>query len=410
MKQRKIPTLAALAVLTYLPILGQPFLSDDYIQIHLGRLYGPVSAWPALALDALYRCRATSILLTHWTEQAFGLVPLGFYITAVALHAAATCMLYLTAFRKLRMDATASFFAAAFFAVYEGHQEAVMWYASLPELLLFLACLGFVWRWVDWMESGRPLHYALALGCFVLALLSKEPGVVLVPVAAALLFWKRRLRLWMWILPLALLALVYTWGIFTAKADHLHLNDGTFSSSAPFVVTWLRSLFRMFWFWGFLSLLVIRWKQLPLPAVFWIAVSLLPYCFLTYMPHVPSRHIYLASAGMALIVGVAFTEISQHRWLLKALLAAMLIHNIGYVWIKKRQQFLDRAEPTEQLLRIAREKGAPLTIGCFPYTREVAERTVEVMLRWDARQSLRWSNETGALDLCGKLSPVSSRQ
>ena len=136
MHEHPIRTLTVLAVVTYQPVLVQPFLSDDYIQIHLGRLYGPISAWPALALDALYRCRATSILVTHWTEQAFGLAPLGFYLTSIALHAAATCLLYLTAVRKLRMDATASFLAAAFFAVYEGHQEAVMWYASMPELLL----------------------------------------------------------------------------------------------------------------------------------------------------------------------------------------------------------------------------------------------------------------------------------
>ncbi len=104
MHQREIRTLSLLAVLTYLPVLTQPFLSDDYIQIHLGRFYGPVSAWPALAADALYRCRATSIILTHWTEQALGLAPLGFYLTAIALHAAATCLLYLTAVRKLRTE------------------------------------------------------------------------------------------------------------------------------------------------------------------------------------------------------------------------------------------------------------------------------------------------------------------
>ena len=66
-RRRLLLILAALGLLAYLPALALPLLSDDYTQIWLGRRYGPVSGWRDLALDALYRCRATSILLTHWT-------------------------------------------------------------------------------------------------------------------------------------------------------------------------------------------------------------------------------------------------------------------------------------------------------------------------------------------------------
>jgi hypothetical protein len=249
------------------------------------------------------------------------------------------------------------------------------------------------------MESGGARRYALALGCFVFALLSKEPAVVLVPVALALLYWRGKLRLWLWVWPLALLALVYTWGIFAAKADHLHLNDGTFSSSAPFMQTWLRSQFRMFWFWGFLALLTLRtWRKIPLSGAFWAGLSLLPYCFLTYMPHVPSRHIYLASAGLALIAGAALAELHKKRMLFAVAVAAILIHNTGYIWVKKRQQFLERTAPTERLIAIAREKGAPLNIGCFPYGPEVAERAVQILLNWKPG-SLRFAKEPSGTDL-----------
>src|SRR6478672_6181535 len=65
-------TLAALAVLAYARSLALPLISDDYLQIALGRQYGPVTGWKAVAADALYRCRETSLILTWWTERLFG--------------------------------------------------------------------------------------------------------------------------------------------------------------------------------------------------------------------------------------------------------------------------------------------------------------------------------------------------
>ena len=36
----------------------------------------------------------------------------------------------------------AAFWAAAFFAVHEGHQEAIVWYSAISELLVFFFGLG----------------------------------------------------------------------------------------------------------------------------------------------------------------------------------------------------------------------------------------------------------------------------
>ena len=85
--------LVALAVVPYVPFFSLPHISDDYLQIELGRKYGPVSGWSQLAGDALYRCRATSILLTNWTEQAFGATPVVFQAQSTALHAINTLLI-----------------------------------------------------------------------------------------------------------------------------------------------------------------------------------------------------------------------------------------------------------------------------------------------------------------------------
>ncbi len=401
--------LAVLAVLPYLPVFIQPFVSDDYVQIDLGRKYGPVAAWADLLADPLYRCRATSILLTHWTEQWFGLSPLPYYTSSVLFHIFNTWLVALAGWR-LGLGRTRSLLAALFFAVYLGHQEAVMWYASLPELLLFFFCGCFLLSWNRFLQTKSIWDYGATLLWFVLALASKEGGVVLVPIAAAMAYQRRRNLLPL--LPFAAGAAVYAAAIFAAKADHLHLNDGTFSLHAPFVATWARSIVRMFWIWGFLALSAIvlwrrpLWRSLRFPAL-WIAVALLPYSFLLYMPVVPSRHTYLASAGVGFVVATgllaARARYHAHRWVLPLLAGILIAHHTGYIWIKKRVQFLERAEATEELVRLASQTSGLIYVNCFPYGPEVAELALKIRLNQSpARLVFSKSPPPGATTFCAK--------
>ena len=118
------------------------------------------------------------------------------------------------------------------------------------------------------------------------------------------------------VLPFAVLAAIYTLLVFAASSTHIHLNDaGTFSLHAPFWANWARSVLRLLWPWGLAVLLTMailrgagQVRLLTVGAV-WIGVGLLPYSFLTYMPRVPSRHTYLASAGLALIAAAGFWAI-----------------------------------------------------------------------------------------------------
>jgi len=381
--------LAGLAVLPYVVILDQPFIADDYVQIALGRQYGPVSGWTALANDVLYRARATSLILTYWTERFFGFSPLPFYTTAVLLHVFNTWLVFALGLR-LGIGRRIAVCAAAFFAVYEGHQEAVMWYASLPELLVFFFSFATLLLWSLWLSSKRVWYYPAALVCFCLALVSKESAVAVVPLLV-LTAWKKR-PTWPWIAPFALLAIGYAGITFAGHDRHLHFNDaGTFSLRAPFWINLSNSYARLMWFWGLLSLLALmlwrreRYCRMALFAVGWIVITFLPYSFLTYMPRVPSRHTYLASAGLAWVVAAGFLVFyrrvrSPHRWPAYALAALILVHNCGYIWVKKRAQYLERALPTEALVDFARQADGPVYVRCFPYGAEVAELAVQMRL------------------------------
>jgi hypothetical protein len=89
------------------------------------------------------------------------------------------------------------------------------------------------------------------------------------------------------------------------------------------------------------------------------------------MHRIPSRQTYLASAGLAWLVGAAIVIMKErcsknHTWAPPVILLLILSHNVAYLWTKKRQQFLERAQPTERLLSLARSVDGPIFVKCFP--------------------------------------------
>ncbi len=176
-------------------------------------------------------------------------------------------------------------------------------------------------------------------------------------------------------------------------------NDGSFSLHAPFWLTWPNSFARLFWFWGLVAFVAVAlWRPAKYTIVIaigllWAGVALAPYSFLTYATRIPSRQIYLASAGLALIVGCALAELARRCWpkraaIVAVICAAIVIENVGYLWTKKRAQFLARAAPTEQLIALARSTNGPIYVECFPRPRLVADWAVRLStgkedLIWD---------------------------
>jgi hypothetical protein len=380
--------LALLCVLIYYRALWLPFIADDYVQIRLGREYGPAAGWQGLAHDALYRCRATSILVTHWTERLFGLQPFAYNASSLVFHTLNTWLVFaLGAWRLVGWRVSAA--AAAFFAIHEGHQEAVIWYAALPELLVFTFGLLSVIFWVLWLQSDRSRWYAASFAAFLFALASKESGVVVVPLVVAVWWFTspRRISRLLLVLPYAASAVIYAIGIYAARSSHLFFHDGTFSLSAPFWIANANSTVRLLWIWGFLALAAIAlWardsrRQLLIFSALWIPVTFLPYSFLTYMTRVPSRHTYFASAGLALIVAMGFLALWSFRRAVPAVAALLVIlHNAGYVWTRKHEQYAERAASTEALVEFLRNAKDPVYITCFPYGFEVADLTAQYRL------------------------------
>lgn len=385
-----ILALLALCLAAYGRSLVLPLIADDYIQISLARQWGPVTGWLDLLRDPLYRCRATSLVLTFWTERLFGIQPWIFNASSLAIHYVNCLLVFALGFwRPIGWKVSAV--AAGVFAVHHGHQEAVIWYAALPELLVFTFVLLSLLCWLAWLERRDGRWYALAACCFLLALLSKESGVVLVPLFAATAWVERRdWKTVAWSLPMALAAAVYFVTAYLARDTHLHFNDGTFSLAAPVWQVLPRSMARLLWVSGFLGLAILAWARtwrwLPLVAgaMVWSLITFLPYSFLLYMPFVPSRHTYLASVGLAFLVAAALMALDERaprRAYAVAAAVVLVIADVSYLWTRKHHQYTERAAPTQRLLQFARDYPRDsLHLGCFAYGPEIAEAALEIEL------------------------------
>jgi hypothetical protein len=394
--------LAGLVVVAYLPLINQPLLDDDYPYIEMARNHGPSH----VLADPLLRPRATFWTLTYLLGRFSGASPLPYYVSTVVLHILCTWLVYaLGAWRIVGWRVAAV--AAAFFAVHEGHQEAVMWYSATPQTLQFLFGVAALVFWVRFIENrGGRLLYTAALGSFLLTFVSMETA----PIFAGLMLlplWfsdsKRRTALmWPW-LPFAALAAVDAWLIMVSSSSRG--PDDRFSFLGPVWIALPYSYARLLWIWGLLSLIAMgllkfrRSRPLILAAVVWIPIALLPYSFLTYMRFVPSRHTYLAGLGLSWIVGAAFWALyarlnRYQRPIGAVVLAGVLAVNIGTLWTRKRRQFLERAAPTEALVELVRRTPGLIYMRCngTPVERTIFEaavrvRTGKMPLVWDSAQA-----------------------
>src|SRR5499427_8151527 len=382
-----------LSVAIYLPFLTIPLLPDDYLQVTLARTYGPISAWGALAEDPLYRSRATSLILTYWTETVFGFSRLAFGISSILLHAVNALLVYALGDAR-RIGWRLSALTAIFFVLQERYQEAVIWYSALPELLAFCFGLLTLLFWVRWLRSPEPaaLAWVGALACFCLALLSKESAVSVTLLMLLFVFSesglrRRPLRA---LLPFGFLAAAYVVLVFSGQDRNHHFWDGTFSLQAGALKALIGSAIRALWIWGIVGLIVLlvfasrKRRCVTALALGWMLFTLLPYSLLTYMPRVPSRDHYLAAVGCSLILALAAMTLQERvgrRWVIGLCALLIGVHHISYMWVVKYSQFRERSEPIEALLQyMRREQRRPVVIRRFPYSFGEARRAVVIRL------------------------------
>ena len=163
---------------------------------------------------------------TWWLEyHAWTLWPVGYHSDNIFLHVANALLLWLL---LRRLAVPGAWFAALLFAVHPLQVETVAWIMERKNLLsgffYLLASLALV-RFFS-LDKPRPkvappkIYYALAILCFVLALLSKSVAATL-PAAFLLVVWWKEGRMsrrhWLYMLPLFAMGIAS--GLLTAYLE-----------------------------------------------------------------------------------------------------------------------------------------------------------------------------------------------
>lgn len=183
--------LALLVGLAWAPAVGGDFVWDDinnlvntdrlmypdaFVQVFrhdamwsAGKEQGPVATYRPLAL--------ASFVLDF---QLYGRAAWGFHLSSVLLHLLVTLLFFAFLTRWVR-DVRVAFGLALVWALHPTAAEAVAWINGRSEVLALL--FGLCAALAVSRPRLRPIHYLAAWAGLTLALLGKETGGILVPVA-----------------------------------------------------------------------------------------------------------------------------------------------------------------------------------------------------------------------------------
>lgn len=181
----------AVTLIAYFGTVGFEFVHDDIDQIvknpHVqswqfvpryftAHIWNHVSPeWGGLHYRPLF------LMWLRINHSLFGLNPIGWHLTTVGAHLAATLMVYLLARRLLRESASAAL-AAAVFGLHPVHIEAVAWVSGVNEPLLAILTIASFLCYLNKRESPvkpRAMRwFAASLSLYAMALLTKETAIV----------------------------------------------------------------------------------------------------------------------------------------------------------------------------------------------------------------------------------------
>ncbi len=189
--------LIALAFGIYANALGNGFVSDDDFQL----LGNPLVTdwhqipqifqhhiWAFAGQETTNYYRPIQMVLYLAFYYAFGFDAFIFHLGMLLIHVANTLLVYHLGKRLLK-SRYAALVAGIVFAVHPIHNEPVVWIAVLPDVLLTMVVLAALLLFVRWEAAPRPAQIAGLAGLFFLALLTKEPGAMLVPLLAGYEFF-----------------------------------------------------------------------------------------------------------------------------------------------------------------------------------------------------------------------------
>ena len=258
--------LVVATTLAYQPAWNGKPIWDDEIHITqpaLRSMHGLARIWTDPAAAPQYY----PILHTlFWVEyKLWDGSPLPYHLITILLHA----VLALLVFRILRqLEVPGAWLAAFIFALHPVHVESVAWLSEIKNTLSGALAAAAVLTYLKYDEDRQRRGYFLALGFFVVGLMTKT-AIVALPVVLLIIFWWERGKLnwvrdWKPLIPFFCVALVA--GIITVWVEQKFCAEHAEKFNFTFVDRCLIAG-RLFWFYlakllwpGNLTIIYPRWK------------------------------------------------------------------------------------------------------------------------------------------------------
>jgi hypothetical protein len=179
--------------------LGNPFANDDAFQIvnnppvhsivNLLQFFQSSTYWNGQVLTgSYYRPMMTTVFSIIYT--VFGAQPVAYHIVQLAVYLASAYIVYLV-FKHFFKPALA-LFLALIFVVHPLNSQVVYSIATMQDVLFFFFGILAVWLLIQ--HKTIKVLWAVAT-CLLLAMLSKESGIVFVALTFCYLLWFERKRI-----------------------------------------------------------------------------------------------------------------------------------------------------------------------------------------------------------------------
>jgi len=187
----------------YWPVLNGGMLWDDAAHITPPALRSPEGLWRIWSRIGTTQQYYPLLHSAFWLEhRIWGDSVLGYHLVNVGLHATAAC-LFALALLRIRPEAggpgassAAAWLAAAVFALHPVCVESVAWMSEQKNTLSLVLYLLSALAYLRFDRERKRGWYALSLGLFVLALLSKSVTATLPAALLLVLFWRRGRLAW----------------------------------------------------------------------------------------------------------------------------------------------------------------------------------------------------------------------
>lgn len=369
-------------MLLYWPVFRAPFVYDDLAQI----VHNPNPAsWSVFARRFL----ASAVSFTadlggasgstyrplFWLSIAldrrvWGLEPLGFHVTNLALHIA-NGFLGFRLLRKMDKALPVAAGASLIWLALPINSEVVAWISGRSYAICGIILLLSLLAAVAYRRSGVRGYLAGYVAAALAALLSNELGILVLPLSF-LIFQADEMPAWPRFYPLAIGSVLADAVYFALKSFAGAHPTGpaalTWRSGVEFwqYVAWIALPVRMsverststpaniftaasaFAAVSLVALLAVCFlfrKKLPLESggITWMALGLLPFCgFVTIYQGMAERYAYLASAGFAFVVAALCA--ASKRPLRQMLLGCVAVWLLWSGW-RLHTRALDWSDP-----------------------------------------------------------------